>query len=162
MEVGSKVEAIIMDYLRSQRRVASVQDLRDIPEFRAQDVDFCVIMEDGRRVLVEVKSDYYLGQSGNILFELNRVYHDSKSVQIGWSARTPAEWVIYYGPQIGEIWQVKTCNLQQAFHAYLIAEGNKARIISVPTDAKVTTINVLIPEHYIQNIHKVKIAEQPK
>lgn len=155
MQVGAKAETLVYNWLSNRPAIARIEDLRDDPKWRSQDVDFLVCTTSGQEYHIEVKSDWHLGVSGNVLFELSRIYNDN--VVNGWTGKTPAQYILYYAPQISELWTIKTNDLRIAISAYLQDVGQKANIRIVLTDESKTTVNVLIPETYFER----KIYKHP-
>jgi ribosomal protein L19 len=155
MQVGKQAEEIVLSFLKSRPDVLGVNDFRDLRAVQEADIDFAIKTRDGRVTLAEVKSDRHVGMTGNILFEVLRINHtciSEKSCVLGWSARTPAQFILYYSPQLKRLYQFRSEQLRKAFQQYSRDNRKKMRIDVVPTDKIKTTINVLIPKPYWQNI----------
>ena len=75
MERGKNAELIVLKWLADNSTVIGVEDLRTLRVMREADVDCSVKLMDGRIVLAEIKSDWHLGKSGNMLFEVLRINH---------------------------------------------------------------------------------------
>jgi hypothetical protein len=161
--VGTNAERIVMAWLEENPNVVGVRDLRDLRVMREADVDLSILLMDGRVALAEVKSDYHLGVSGNILFEMLRVNHTAPAVacaRLGWSAKTPALWVLFYAPQVESIYVISTEDYRKGFQTYTKETREKSRIVWTNTDAIKSTINLLVPERYFKTaIHRLDTAQ---
>jgi len=108
MKVGQEAETRIMEWLTGNPHILKIDDLRQFRALREADVDTSIHLTDGRIVLAEIKSDWHLGTSGNVLFEILRINHTAQTdrcVTLGWSARSPAKWLLYYAPQFKSVYQ---------------------------------------------------------
>ena len=124
---------------------------------READVDLSLSLMDGRIALAEVKSDRHLGRSGNLLFEILRINHTAphgKAVTLGWSARSPANWLLYFSPAKHAIYQITFDSFREGFQKYTEAcrAGTEIRVDWTNTDKIKSTINVLVPEKYFTGI----------
>jgi len=157
MAAGKKAEEIVMKFLQDRPGIIDLNDFRQLKAVQEADVDIAIKTIDGRITLAEIKSDFHLGVSGNVLFEVLRINHTSypdRSLTLGWSGRTPAKWLLYYAPQVNKIYQFKTDDLRAAFQRYTKAARKSININIVVTDEIKTTVNVLIPWEYCKNIAK--------
>jgi hypothetical protein len=155
---GAEAERICLAWLLSLPNVASVEDLRTDPAMRAADVDYRVKFRSGAVSLVEVKSDSHLGKTSNVLFEALLVNHTATPQHcetLGWSAATGADWVLYYAPSSGTIYCCKVADLQRVFQEYTKEVRKDTRVAWVDTDESRSTINVLIPWQYCEDIFTV-------
>ena len=156
MKVGKTGEAIVAAWLRQRAHVASVTDLSNLPTWQDLDVDLRVLLHSGKSFLAEVKTDQHLGKSGNVLFEILRIYHTADArycAKSGWSIRTMAEWIFYYAPSVEQLYTFKTMDLRGAFQRYTHEARQQTRQIWVNTDRIKSTLNVLIPfEEYCADI----------
>lgn len=159
MAAGKKAEEIVMRYLQTNPYIIGINDFRQLRAIQEADVDIAIKTIDGRVTLAEIKSDWHLGVSGNVLFEVLRINHTAppdRSGTLGWSCRTPANYILYYAPQVHKIYKFKTCDLRAAFQRYTeeARKGTDIRkwVSVVKTDEIKTTINVLIPWKYCESI----------
>lgn len=153
MDVGRNAEELVMSWLSKFPKVIGVEDLRSLRQMREADVDVSVSLYDGRVALAEIKSDYHLGVSGNVLFEILRLNHTcetSRACTLGWSARSPATWVLFYAPQVKRIYRIAFSEYRSGLQAY--TKEKDPKVIITRTDNIKTTVNILIPEHYINGM----------
>jgi len=159
MKAGQAAEARVLGWLEVHSGVIGVEDLRGLRQMREADVDCSVQLVDGRMVLAEIKSDWHLGVSGNVLFETLRINHTAppdRAVTLGWSARTPARWILYYAPQKDCIYQISTDDLRSGLQAYTSELRSRSRLSYVETDRIKSTVNVLIPERFVAHrVHEL-------
>ena len=161
MAIGKRAETIIMDFLRRRPEVIGINDFRELRAVQEADIDCAIKTADGRVTLAEIKSDYHLGKSGNVLFEVLRINHTAPTdhaLTLGWSGRTPATYLLYYAPQVEKIYRCKTDDLRRAFQNYTKTVRKGMNISIVETDAIKTTINVLVPWEYCKDIFQVYSA----
>ena len=157
MKVGKKAEEIVLAFLKSRPDVLGVNDFRELRAVQEADIDFAIKTADGRVTLAEVKSDRHMGITGNVLYEVLRMNHTcipEKSCVLGWSARTPAQYIFYYSPKLKKLYQFRSEQLRKAFQKYT-QDVRKPNFNFVPTDKIKTTLNVLIPISYWKNIVKI-------
>lgn len=148
MERGKEAENIVIEFLKKRPEVVGVSDWRQLRETREADVDVAIKTIDGRITLAEIKSDSYLGVSGNVLFEVLRINHTCQTdyaLTLGWSGRTPAKYILFFAPNINKIYRFDTELFRKAFQKYTQKQRKHMQISIVETDAIKTTINVLIP-----------------
>ncbi len=158
MAVGKKAEEIVMNFLQSKPYIIGINDFRELRAVQEADIDIAIKTVDGRVTLAEIKSDWYLGVSGNVLFEVLRINHTAptdRCLTLGWSGRTPATWILYYSPQLNKIYQVRTSELRKAFQQYTKTERKNSNLSIVETDSIKTTVNVLIPWKYCSDIFTI-------
>lgn len=162
MQAGKKAENIVMQWLREQPWTIGVDDLRPLRIMQEADVDCTIKTADGRITLAEIKSDKHLGISKNVLFEALRINHTcvaDKAVTLGWSARSPAKWLLYYAPSVQKIYQMTMDDLRRACQKYTNEVRKRAFIDYVPTDNIKSTVNILIPKEYVESMDSFKIHD---
>lgn len=150
---GKKAEGIVIDWLRGRPWVIGLEDLRDDRVMRQADVDLSIQIMDGRNPLAEIKSDWHLGKSGNVLFEVLRINHTAphdRAATLGWSARSPATWLLFYAPQVAAIYMWRFEDYRKAFQNYTKDIRKGARLDYVETDHIKSTVNVLVPWRYCE------------
>ena len=151
MELGQAGEKVVVDFLTQQPGVERVEDLRELKHWQQKSVDFRCWMTDGSCRLVEAKSDTYLGNTGNLLFEILRIYHTSEpdiSCVVGWSVHTDAHYIVYYGPSCNLLVVCRARELKRAFQKYTANAREDTRVKWIPTDRIKSTLIVLLPEQY--------------
>ena len=147
--VGAVAEKLIIDWLKQNPEVLHVDDLRDLRPMRRADVDCSLILRSGQVGLVEIKSDWHLGVSGNLIFEVTRIYHGKRDpfvFGLGWSAKTPATWILFYAPQKQEIWAIRGEDYRRFVETAIKADPNVVKVRVIPTNENVTTIALIVPE----------------
>jgi hypothetical protein len=162
MKTGRIAEEKIMVWLTAQPWVLGVDDLRSFRALREADVDVSVRLTDGRATLAEIKSDRWLGVKGNMLFEVLRINHTCDpvhAVTLGWSARSPAQWLLYYAPSKGLLYRVKMDDFRLACQTYTNEMRKNTLLNYVPTDNLKSTITILIPEKYVAATGSFKIFD---
>lgn len=158
MQRGKEAERIVMRFLEYNSNVIGVDDLRQLRVMRESDVDLSVKLMDGRVILAEIKSDWYLGVSGNVLFESLRINHTASpnaALTLGWSARSPANWLLYYAPQKKSLYIGSFGAFRSAMQKYTKDARKQTRIDYVETDSIKSTINILIPWRYCQDVFNI-------
>lgn len=163
MEAGKRAEAICMEFLRRRPEVADMDDLRDLRAMQKADCDCVCYLYSGQVCLAEIKSDKHLGVTGNVLFEVLRINHTCDPLNagtLGWSLRSPAQFVVYYAPSVSSIYMARFADLRKAFQAYTRRVRKAVRLDVVPTDNIKTTVNVLLPWEECKDCFKVyNVAE---
>lgn len=157
MQVGKAGEKIVIDYLRQSPSIIGVKDWSEVKEVQEADIDCAIKTIDGNILLAEIKTDNYLGATGNILFEILRINHTCDpqySLTLGWSGRTPANYIIYYGPNINQMYVFKTSDLRRAMQKYTAENRKQSKISIVETDNIKTTLNILIPIKYCDGFYR--------
>lgn len=174
MDVGKSAEAIVMAWLSSQPWCQSVQDVRDEPQMRTDDVDVLVtpstapvsdtirkLIRNHDPLLIEIKSDKYIGRTDNMLFETYRIYHDNppnRATTAGWSARSTAHVIIWYGSSVHKLYIIRLDDMQRAFQTYTRDARRSIRSRFIATDKSKTTHNVYIPIKYVADaVHIVDL-----
>lgn len=156
MQVGKRAESIVLAFLQQRPDVIGVSDYRDLKPVQEADIDFGIQLRDGLVALAEVKSDRHLNPPyGNVLFEVLRINHTctpERACVLGWAARTPAQYLMYYAPQQERIYITQFHALRRAFQNYTGDTRKGMRLSVVETDAIKTTVNVLIPWGYCAGI----------
>ena len=162
MTIGKQGEEIVIKWLKSKPNILGITDFRDIREIHEADVDVGVRLYTGRICLAEIKTDTYLGCTGNVLNEVLRINHYSEhqyAGYLGWMLRSPAEWLLYYAPncQPPTIYKAKFSEMRLVLQRY--TKENDTSFQITRTDAGKTTYNILIPETEYGNVfqcHKVE------
>lgn len=161
MAAGQQAEEIVMSYFKHRSDVEKIIDCRLNPERQDQEIDFDVFLKNGKKIFVEVKSDAYLGKSGNILFEFARINHTVVdtlfSIRLGWSARSRATHFVYYAPSCHSLYFVQVFRLREAMQKYTLKERKQTRIDYVATDSIKSTLNILIPIEYVKDVKIIKL-----
>jgi len=158
MDAGKTAEAIVMDFLRSNPEVIGVEDIRKLRPMQAADADCIIYNADGTIAIAEIKSDKYLGKSGNVLFEALRINHTAppdKAATLGWTARSPATYFLFYAPYNDSIYQCRADDLRAAFQKYTAEAREQSRYRLVPTDNIKSTVTYLIPWKYCEDIFTI-------
>lgn len=146
MIVGRENEEIILKWLRNKYS-KEVLDFREFRLAHRMDVDFGIETIDGKIVLAEIKSDKYISEQGNLLFECNRINHFAKNnwFYLGWGWRSPAQNLIIRNPVSGNTFVFDFFELRKFIGSYISKVGYKLRIDITETDKQKTTFNYLIP-----------------
>lgn len=137
---GKESEAKIIPFLSWFFPNAKIEDVRENREFQFCDVDFVAQMLDGRKLLVEIKSDKYLGKTGNFLVEAFRRYSSGDGI-LGWLYRSRADYIFFWASSIEKIYVLK----MERIKAY-IANKRNLKIQEVNTDNQTITHVFLLPE----------------
>tara|TARA_Y100000310_G_scaffold345377_1_gene464282 strand:- start:2505 stop:3071 length:567 start_codon:yes stop_codon:yes gene_type:complete len=162
MEAGRTAEKKVMAWLERQPWVLGLDDLRSLRPLREADVDLGIKLIDGRATLAEIKSDNHLGIKGNFLFEALRINHTAppdRAVTLGWSARSPARWLLYYAPSFDRVYQIEMDDFRAALQDYTREIRKKSRIDYVETDKIKSTVNVLIPEKFVTRMQSYRVHD---
>jgi hypothetical protein len=165
MTEGKRAEEVCMAFLRQRPEVLGLEDTRDLRVLQEADVDCAVHLLNGQVHLAEIKSDRHLGVSGNVLFEVLRVNHTCRpasSCTLGWAARSPAQWLVYYAPSVSRIYMGRFEDLRQCFQAYTREARDRTRLIWVSTDALKSTLSVLLPWESCKSVFSVYPQEAPQ
>lgn len=155
---GQHAEEIVLAFLRERPDIIGVDDLRDLRVMRETDVDCTIKTADGRVTLAEIKSDAHLGVSGNVLFEVLRINHtciSERACTLGWAARSPATYFLYYAPMVNSIYQCRAGALRTVFQHYSRQQRSKTVLHWVDTDAIKSTLNALIPWSWCKSIFTI-------
>jgi len=158
MDKGKEGERVILAWLRDNPTTVDVDDLRDLRPMQKADVDCAIYNEDGTVCLAEIKSDDWLVEGGNVAFEYLRINHTAapdKACVLGWTARTPAKYVMYYATKEQRLYVFRADKLREAFQRFTSSKrpdrgewfnrlgGMNMRWIS--TDAIKSTLIICIP-----------------
>ena len=156
MEVGKHAEKLVKEWLEKSGYV--VLDCRCDPEYQEKEIDYKVVVGD-TFVTTEVKSDYHLGVSGNVLFEVLRINHTAPpehAMKLGWSARTEADRIVFYAPQPNKIYKIKTADYIKAMQDYTYDARGDTNFYYVETDNIKSTVNILIPVKYFEGMFTIE------
>lgn len=166
MAEGKIAEEVVFAFLKQHPYVVDVQDWRDLKLVHEADVDCAIVTIDGRVRLAEIKSDTHLGVTNNVLFEVLRINHTcaaEHATTLGWSARSPANYFLYYSPMTKSIYQCKPDDLRKALQAYTKESRKKTNVQWINTDNIKSTLVILIPWQYCNGFfHIWKIGEDLK
>ena len=150
MNKGKENEEIILQWLKDDKRFTEVKDYRLIKEWQYLDVDFVAKTLNGDYILLETKSDKYISEEGNLLFENERLNHYAEDhwFYLGWGWRSKADKFIIRNPDTNEAFIFNVRKLRDfigKFIGGLTPEATKHIIKIVKTDKQKTTFNYLIP-----------------
>lgn len=162
MKLGKHGEEIVLKWLRSHPDTLEVDDYRQLKVMYKADVDCAIYSRDGRVALAEIKTDTHLGKSGNLLFEILRINHTTNPYNagtLGWSFRSPAHWLLYYGPSVNRIYRISFHEFRRGFQRFTDEKRKDTYIHFTETDNIKSTLNVLIPEEYFEGIMKIEVKE---
>lgn len=155
MDFGKQAEETVLRFLKGRPEVIGVDDFRDLRPLQEADVDCSIKTSDGRVTLAEIKGDKWLGKSANVLFEVLRINHTAppdRAVTLGWSARSPATYFLYYAPTFRAIYQFRASELRERVQEYTQEVRDKTRLDYVKTDAIKSTVNILLPYERCKDI----------
>lgn len=146
MTIGRANEEIILEWLQS-KYAKEILDFREFRLAQRMDVDFGIETIDGKIVLAEIKSDKWIKEDGNLLFECNRINHFAKNnwFYLGWGWRSPAQNLIVRNPNSGDTFIFDFLELRKFIGSYISKVGYKLRTNITETDEQKTTFNYLIP-----------------
>lgn len=156
--IGKLAEEIVLAFLKARPDIIDVEDFRELRVMMDADVDCAIYTRSGRVALAEIKSDKYLGVSGNVIFEILRVNHTcipERAGTLGWSLRSPATYFLYYAPAVNKIYQCRADELRKVFQSYTGTCRESAKPIWINTDKIKSTLAVLIPWKLCSNIFKI-------
>jgi len=154
MGVGKKNEDIILEWLK--RNSKEILDFREFRLAQRIDVDFGIETIDGTIVLAEIKSDKWINELGNLLFECNRINHfvKDKWFYLGWGWRSPAQKLIIRNPNTGETFIFDFAELRSFIGNYISRIGRNLKTNITETDKQKTTFNYLIPMNELSSLYK--------
>jgi len=154
MRIGTENEQIILEWLKI--RGNSIIDFREFRLAQRIDVDFGIETIDGNIVLAEIKSDKYISESGNFLFECNRINHFAIDhwFYLGWGWRSPAQQLIIRNPKSKETFIFNFNLLRKFIGQWVSIAGKNLRYCIVETDKQKTTFNYLIPMNNLKNLYR--------
>ncbi len=158
MKAGRLAERIVMDWLVNHPEVVEVDDLSHLRQLQRVDSDCAVCLRDGTTPLAEIKWDRWLGIKGNVLVEVLRLNHKGPSEVagvLGWTLRTPARWILYYAPNLAQVYQFQTEQLRQSLQRYTEEMREKTRFSWVCTDRIKSARNSLVPVAYCEGAFRV-------
>lgn len=158
MKKGQQGEAMVLDFLTFRKTTDKLNDIKDVrsdPKYQRLDIDFIVTYEKSGAeisIAVDAKVDGHIGQSGNFLYELCRLYLDAESqddfFRAGWSTFSKADVFLIWSPKTEELYSVTRESLQAGLKAF-VTENKRRRFMSmVKTDKHTRTINAYVPEKY--------------
>lgn len=158
MKIGKEGERIVMQWLEDNPKVIGVTDFRDVREIQEADVDVGIKLYTGQICLAEIKTDTYLGKSGNIIAEVLRINHRGNpryAGYLGWSFRSPAEHLLFYAPNRTPkaIYKIPFAEYRSVIQSY--SKQNNLKFIAVRTDSGKTTYNILIPEDQFDGMFQI-------
>jgi len=148
MAFGKMGEEVVLNWLRLRPHVLEVDDFRELRPMQQADVDCGIYNRDGHVLLAEIKTDRHLGITPNMLFETMRINHTSHTDhagKLGWSLRSPAQWLLYYAPTVQCIYQLRMSDFRLSFQQFTNKKRGNLKFNIVETDEIKTTVNVLIP-----------------
>ena len=147
MSVGKANEDIIFDWLKNDFKAKEIIDFREFRLAQRIDVDCGIETIDGGIVLAEIKSDKYISEAGNLLFENHRINHyvDDKWFYLGWGWRSPAQKLIIRNPKTNEVFIFDFMKLRRFVGFWVGENGKRCNMSIVETDEQKTTFNYLIP-----------------
>lgn len=159
MTKGKEAERIVLAWLNDHKDIVEVDDLRELRAMQKADVDCAIYNEDGTVCLAEIKSDDYLKEGGNVAFEYLRINHTvtdfDKVCVLGWTARTPAKFVMYYATSEQRVYVFRSQVLRKVFQQFTSSNRpqyaewfNKLANLKmrwVSTDSIKSTLIVCIP-----------------
>lgn len=158
MDVGRQAEEIVLSFLRARESVQCVDDFRDVESYQQREIDCVIYWKKGGKNHAEIKSDYHLGKSGNVLFEILRINHTAPTPAcstLGWSIRSEATLLFYYAPQESAIYRCTMDDFRRAYQRYTEHMRDRVRTTWVNTDAVKSTLNVLIPWEWCKDIFTI-------
>jgi hypothetical protein len=157
MEIGSNAEEIIINWINNLKGVHKIVDLRDDREMQDQEIDIAIDLTNGRSATAEIKSDWWLSTTGNMLFEFSRINHTARTehcVKLGWSVRSKAKWLLVFAPKSNQVFKVTFQDFREAFQAYTREQRDKSKILQIDytnTDEIKSTLNCLVPFSYFKD-----------
>ncbi len=158
MKIGKDGEEIVMRWLKSRPNVLGITDFRDIRQVHEADIDVGVRLYTGQVCLAEIKTDTYLGVTDNVLNEVLRINHYSEhefAGYLGWTLRSPAQWLLYYAPnrKPPAIYKAKFADVRLVLQRF--TKDNTVAFQTTRTDSGKTTYNVLIPETEYEGVFSI-------
>ena len=153
MKIGKSNEDIILTWLKTKAH--EILDFREFRLAQRMDVDFGIETIDGEIVLAEIKSDKWIKEDGNLLFECNRINHfvKEKWFYLGWGWRSPAQKLIIRNPDSNEIFVFNFLELKKFVGEYISEVGTKLQTRIIETDKQKTTFVYLIPMNRLKNLY---------
>lgn len=161
MKIGKLNEDILIKWLKNKGN--HIIDFRDFRLAQRIDVDCGIETVDGNIILAELKSDKWISENGNLLFEkfrINHFAHPEKMFYLGWGWRSPAQKLIIRNPEKNEVF-VFDFNKLRIFIGFYISEVGKKLIVNIKeTDKQKTTYYFLIPMKELKSIYKKFILQE--
>lgn len=147
MATGKSNEDAVIFWLNSRDQNREIIDFREFKLAQRIDVDFGIETIDGQIVLLEVKSDKWISESGNLCFEQHRINHfvPGKYFYLGWGWRSPAQKLLVRNPNSAEAFIFDFNYLRGQVGRYVSEQGRNCRIAIIETDKQKTTFNLLLP-----------------
>lgn len=102
VKIGEAGEAIIYNYLSEMEDIVEIKDVRKDKLYQKKDIDYILVMKDGKERTVELKTDTYV--SPNIFFETMSA---NETGSVGCMYKTEAQWLLYYFIKTGELYVLK-------------------------------------------------------
>lgn len=149
-QVGQEAESVVISFLKQQFQGIQFEDVRQDRCFQMLDVDLIAQLPDGRKLMLEIKSDRHLGK-GNFLVEVLRKYASGGAI-LGWLYRSRADYVLFWASEIKRIY---VCDLQK-LREY-VAGKRGLEIRQIQTDRETETLVFLLSEEDLKKEGVVKI-----
>lgn len=167
-QVGRLGESLVASYLNyvfhdEYGPTVRIVDLRHDKAMQHADVDFLVTLPSGNVIFTEVKTDTYLGMTGNVLFETMRIYGDSPAdmaFRLAWGPRSAATWLIIWAPNADPpaFFHCRMASLRHVARCHVMAAvtaGQPVNVKWVPTSENTTTECILVPWDECESIFRV-------
>lgn len=158
MAAGKSNEDIVLSWLQSRQQNKEIIDFREFRLAQRIDVDFGIESINGDIVLLEIKSDKWISETGNLCFECNRINHyaTGKWFYLGWGWRSPAQRLLVRNPGNGDAFVFDFQILRADIGRWVAEQGRRVRQLIIETDDQKTTFNFLVPMSVL-NYKKVVI-----
>lgn len=150
--IGEQGEQVVREFFASLMPGVQLEDVRSVPEWQHQDVDYRARTTHGATLNIEVKSDRHIAQTQNVLFELMRIHHAAdpkRCAYLGWSVFSAADRLVVFCPPSYQIFLFQTEKLRRGMQAYTREKRADMNLKIVTSDESRTTINVLVPLRYV-------------
>lgn len=148
---GATAEDIAARFLTAHKAVARVEDVRAVKAWQQRDVDYRAHLTDGKVLNVEVKSDKWIGTTGNVLVEVCNVHFTGergRAVRAGWTFFSAAHWLLLWCPTNERMYSLT----MQALHAGLRRSAqDKTQLAASVTEGRWMTVSALIPLHHVRH-----------
>lgn len=150
LKIGDEGEKIVQEFLQNNPKVANIEDVSGVDEYRDRDIDLVVKFIDGKEATVEIKTDTYT--SGNIFFET--VSNLEYSVP-GCMYKTQADYLFYYFTKTKELYILQMGKYREWFEANKSHfTEKKLKNINRKEDGTYTSIGYTIPKVYLETYFK--------
>jgi len=165
---GAAAEDIARRFLAAHRAVARVEDVRAVKAWQVRDVDYIAHLTTGQRMNVEVKSDRWIGTTGNMLVEVCNVHfagERGRAVRAGWTFFTQAAWLLLWCPTNERLYSLTTRALHEGLKRSA-QSGTQTRLSASVTEGRWMTVNALIPlgairyHEYVQRGESFALVKQ--